>query len=258
MNDGKKKSVFFWQLDIDIEGSKLVSKFLSQPSSLRVVYLNRNYIEASGMRGICQSLKFNKSITLLDLSHNIIGSEGVSHIRDCLLVNRALKSLILTNNFIKEEGGGHLSNILEESELEMLFVNHNQLGSSVSLISDSLAHNKKLKLFDLSFNFIGEKCANKFLKCLRTNQCLTQLFIYGNDFDDNIEQAMDKEVSLNFYLSQIHVRAKISLLILQKRNDGHPINKVPRRLLIYILSFLNLPPKSLPKPKKRCKKMKFH
>ena len=163
-----------------------------------------------------------------------------------------LKKMIETKNSLREV---NLS--IGENEGEVLFksLQSNQNISSLSLhipeFTDSLIHSiaelfskndfmEEISLrFDRTFGFTSLNSFSLVVKAMETNESLTKLsFSQYNKRVSHMMQDIQKKIQSNKKKKMEERRSLLFVLALQRRSEKNVFSALPRRLLIYLLSFL--------------------
>ena len=177
---------------------------------LSVLCLSYNYIDAEGMRVICEGLEDNATVTSLCLSRNNIDDGGVKHLRDALEKNKKLPLCVLdlSENGILQRGDNDIAGIIragknlvelnlsgnglwgrdddifgavgESESLQTLILRNCGLTfSHISPLSGlyKLKTNRSLCRLDLSCNRMGS--LKQLSEVLKVNTTLTDLFLSG-------------------------------------------------------------------------------
>ena len=179
------------------------------------VRIGYNNIGDDGMRYISSSLKVNKSVKVLHLWGNQLENLGAKFLADCLRENEHLLELRICSNKIRDEGA--------------------------KILFQSLKCNKSLTLFDMSYNNdVGDESAQHLLEALRVNKSITVLDFCGNRVKKSLLEELKVQVEENRRCVIINRQIKKAMLVLRSRPEC-VVSKVPRRVLMYLLSFLDTP-----------------
>ena len=177
-----------------------------------------------------------------------IGDEGVKLISSCLKKKSvSLKELGLEQNKIGVEGIKELSeNLKINKSITELDLRNNQIGDEgAKVLAEMLSYNNSIKYLCLMNNKMTDKGAQYLLESIKnSNNTLERLeFRFNNVKDSTLSANLKKMVSKNSEISPFNLNIKRKMLILQKRKDGNIVSSLPRRVLIYLLAFLDFLPK---------------
>jgi hypothetical protein len=146
-----------------------------------------NFLQASGLEALSDSIKFNKTLQHLSLAHTRLGlNDGVSSTHGIRLLVRslaaapsALKSLNLSYASLHADCGYYLSELLKRvaaTKLMALDVAGNALDSEgIAQIAEVLSENITLSYLDLSHNKMAISTKNK-TYCLVGCQAVVAMF----------------------------------------------------------------------------------
>ena len=168
--------------------------------------------------GVAEVIKENICLTELHLNEFKMSNKEQEEILKALCHNRALKVFEYANSCV------------------------NKL-RDFSLFTSVIRASKTLKIFVWESDGKTEEELKETVEALKENSSLTKLEIKlyeanGDLRDTNLALQITKQLSLNRKIEERDTRTKLNMLILQKRRDGNIVSSVPRRLLVYLLSFL--------------------
>ena len=236
--------------------------------SLKILELTSCNFLAEHAESIASMLSRNKTLQSLDLSVNDFG-EQISVIFDSLKQNKFLKSF--SSAYATSIKGGVrpvLEVIQQSSTLTKLDISENEMSKEdckeifkILKFNNSLSHlafgsssqNEQLlePLIEfiecnrhmnslLAFNIRVEEGneAKQVLRAIKENCSLTSLHLQFGRRVEEVRMEIDQQLEKNKEIERKDEKVKELLLILQKRRDGNLVGKLPRRVLLYLLSFL--------------------
>lgn len=218
---------------LGIEGSRMISKILSNNANLTTLNLSGHSIEDTGVAYIMNALSTAPFLKILDLSNNKIGIAGahsISHtltdhmhlkelnlewnnignagmasIGNSLLVNKSLQKLNVSLNYIKDEGVEPFGKVLTaNSTLQELNLSNNEIGNKgVKMISCGLKNNSSLEVLYLSNNSITCEEATAMGDSLLVNKFLRTLHLSNNLIQDEGMKAFGDALAINIALQEL-------------------------------------------------------
>lgn len=256
------------------EGVGSLIDVLKVNTVLKVLDISSNNLNESEAEKIAEYLVENKFIEQLNIGSNYFNQALVT-ILSSLRKNKSLKALDCSFTVrIKIEFGDEIAKMIQMNEgLTELKIGGNPLTKfTAHKMLYALTSNDCLQRLDLSPNFFHylEVDAEKFdifsiiALVIRSNNCLRTIEgLKGATYDHFAALLLESlrknssitNFTINFssliwssklYLELLKNRmiqkndsqVKLALLILQRRRDGNIVSSVPRRLIIYLLSFI--------------------
>jgi len=184
---------------------EVLSESLELNSTLIVLSLSRNNIDATGIQHICQSLHHHHCLRALDLGGNDI-QDGIKDIAHLLLHTKTLQTLFLGYNCITSTGVEQLSrSLLENTTLEILFLGYNNIDTrGIIKFSACLLHNESLTEVYIMGNPIGKEGLYYFKKSVMQNTSLTFVLL-DEDGDDSTSyfHKIQQEINLHVHWNEI-------------------------------------------------------
>jgi hypothetical protein len=109
---------FEWQLfDFTKRDCQVLSKCISQCTTLRSLHLNRSKIDDDKIRLLISQILDHPSLTELNLSHNLISDRGCRAIGKFINGHSKIEKLSLCNNQIRAQGGHALAHAIAKNQL---------------------------------------------------------------------------------------------------------------------------------------------
>nr|XP_002125774.2 leucine-rich repeat-containing protein 34 [Ciona intestinalis] len=142
-----------------------VGRMLKVNHTLREIHLAKFDMKDFGVERLCDGLYDNFSLGYLNLSCNRITRDGAAVLAKLLRRNTPLEILDLGFNRIEEDGAKHIASALSTS-------------------------NSNLKALVVVSNCIQGNGIVSLASSLNTNSSLSNLYIWGNDLDENACKAM--------------------------------------------------------------------
>ena len=121
--------------------------------------------------------------------------------------------------------------------LQTLYFNSNQMkNDGLKHITEALKHNHSVTHINLCTNEITNQGADYILELLSKNRTLTKIDLTKNTISKEKLTQIEKELSYNQKSGPYFRKFKV-ILIFRRRNGTLP-NMLPRRLWIYIFSYI--------------------
>ena len=227
---------------------------------LKIIDIQDCKIGKQNASKLSELIEENKFIDIIDISYNNI-EEGMVQVFGALKKNKRLRDFSCTSTIEKvcNTKFGVAEVIRENTSLVIFGIGGNRLGEkefeeifealhynsslecieididqvSVGAIVSMIRTNTSLKTLNFGGSILLQEDMRNILQALTYNCSVTELFL-GNAYPQEIKE----QLSLNKKIEERDNRAKINMLILQRRRDGNILSKVPKRLLIYLFSFL--------------------
>ena len=195
-----------------------------------------------------KSLKTNRSLRFLNCSGNMFDSgnvlvfESKPEIAEALRNNSTLSALKMRKNNISMQDMREIIECLYSNvTLTEVDISNNPVTEDVyKLICSLLSFNSTLKSLVAEFDVRATPVqVGLIIEALKKNASLTNLKIsFDHCVKIDCKREIIKELSDNKKKHERDNKVKVMMLILQRRGDGNIVNRVPRRLLIHLLSFL--------------------
>ncbi|KAL6061034.1 hypothetical protein STEG23_003390, partial [Scotinomys teguina] len=141
------------------ESTVHMGHMLKENHFLVELHICKHGIKNFGMQQLCNALYVNSSLRYLDVSCNKITHDGMAYLADVLKSNTTLEVIDLSFNRIENTGAKHLSETLT-------------------------SHNRSLKALSVVSNKIEGEGLVALSKSMKTNLKLSNIYIWGNKFDD--------------------------------------------------------------------------
>ena len=169
---------------IESSVDEIVSVIISNPL---LQHLNLANCELSELQiiSLCKSLQRTSLLTFLDISHNEVTGEAANELATVLMNNKLLQHLNFSACNFQED--------------------------TLMLVADSLAYTTSLVSFDMSYNIITEKSAEKIGTVLNKNTDLEKLNFCGC-FPDNSNTAMVVLSAISQHNSLTHLSVKSTVI----------------------------------------------
>ena len=154
---------------------------LQHNSKLTILSLGNNKMTEQVAEDLESVIKNNPYLESLKLENNRLGPSAIV-ILQALQHNSKLTILDLGNNKMTEQVAEDLANVISNnSQLEQLGLQSNELGPSAAIILQALQHNSKLTLLDLGNNKMTEQVAVDLANVINNNPQLEQLDLQNNE-----------------------------------------------------------------------------
>jgi hypothetical protein len=140
--------------------NSLLDRLKCNETSLKYLTFSSRDLGSQGVRVLSEALCDNSSLEVLDLSCNRVDATGCLHIALLLshqnmnLYSGGIKNLILGDNDIRDDGVMSIANALENNQIvESLWIDNNCIGSSgLDMLAQSLIKNDTLERLHLKHN----------------------------------------------------------------------------------------------------------
>ena len=252
-------------INSDFEGWKNIESLLNKNYNIRILDLRSSSLNDLELERITESIK-DKRIRLLDLSENFLTVEGMKSLQNFLKINKTLQRLYLQRNAVvqfKAEGvkyvcesllnhpnillldfsymeltgcGQFIGNLIKENKtLENLNVASCKLNiGDFKNICEPICQNKKLKIFNISFNDMGgNKSLEEIGKVIKKNKSINEIHLDQMNLNmDNyniILDAIKENKIIKYYsLSYNHdLKPKIILNFFLEKNGVDCLEYIP-------------------------------
>ena len=167
--------------DNDLKSSTtVILQALKENSQLKVLHLNYSNMIGQVVEHLANIIKTNSKLEQLYLGNNNLGPSATV-ILQVLKNNSQLKMLNLSNNNMTGKVAKDLGNVIKNnSGLEELYLYSNDLKSSATVILQALKENYKLKLLNMSINFITEITVSQLVPVIKCNPLITEIWLGDN------------------------------------------------------------------------------
>uniref|UniRef100_A0AAR2ISE7 Uncharacterized protein n=1 Tax=Pygocentrus nattereri TaxID=42514 RepID=A0AAR2ISE7_PYGNA len=158
----------------------LVSALCGNPSYIRDLNLNKNKLDESGLKELCNLLK-NPHCKLEKLKlANTMTDKSCAALVSALCENPSyIRNLDLTDNKLGDSGMKKLCDLLknQDCKLQKLLIKNCSIGDKgcAALTSAVSSHHLQLKLLDLRWNKLGESVIQQLSEIMKKSQCSLRL-----------------------------------------------------------------------------------
>uniref|UniRef100_A0A3B4CED8 Uncharacterized protein n=1 Tax=Pygocentrus nattereri TaxID=42514 RepID=A0A3B4CED8_PYGNA len=158
----------------------LVSALCGNPSYIRDLNLNKNKLDESGVKELCNLLK-NPHCKLEKLKlANTMTEKSCAALVSALCENPSyIRDLDLTDNKLRDSGMKKLCDLLknQDCKLQKLLIKNCSIGDKgcAALTSAVSSHHLQLKLLDLRWNKLGESVIQQLSEIMKKSQCSLRL-----------------------------------------------------------------------------------
>lgn len=144
---------------------------LIETESLKVLSLERCFIDEFGGEALKHGLTQNTSLTVLNLKSNCLYDNGFAFVCEGLMANNKLKVLEVADNRLRDKSGIAFGQLLKKnSTLEEVGLSGNAMAETGgAAMVDGLLNNKTIKRIRLRLNPIGYKYMQEIEKLLDMN-----------------------------------------------------------------------------------------
>ena len=218
------------------ESSQLITEMIVCNSNLTEISI-RGDVSANGTGEVFEALKSNKSVQVFKISTSLVNRMlDSASIVDCLNSNKVLKELEIVSLDFDQVYLRNLFSALEKNQTITSLRIGNFVGGSDLLneFSGMISKNKKIKNLSFFLGRVPSVNETPLIEALSSNFSITSLCI-GRKKEGRAEEIVQE----NRLIHKRDQSAKRLLLSLRARKDGNVVSMIPRRLLIYLLSFLD-------------------
>ena len=168
--------------DNDLKSSAtVILQALKENSRLKVLNLNSNNMTGQVAEDLANVIKNNSGLEELYLSNNNLGPSATV-ILQALKEKRKIKILYLHNNKITGQVAEDFVNFLKNnSNLQKLGLENNNLGLSATVILQALKENSQLKALNLNSNNMTGQVAEDLANVIKNNSGLEELYLSNNN-----------------------------------------------------------------------------
>ena len=171
------------------------------------------------------------------MSENDVKKASFEQICTILSRNSFLETLYLNSlKLTKEDFGNLVDSLSYNTYFKRLDLNRNQITNSAKEIVELIEKNTNLTWISLKDNWVGGSW-QQFSLALDSNTRLLTLELElggGNEF---FHSQVKEKLKENLERLERINKVKVWMMILQRRKDNR-VSLIPRRLLIYLLTFL--------------------
>ena len=168
------------------QGMMEIAKALQQITFLELINLSSNNIPREVCHEIALAIEVNINLKKVYLHNNILGS-SIIDILNALCKISTLKVLGLDDNLMPQETGETLASIITQNTgLEELHLNNNNLGIGSVEIAKALQEITSLKSLDLGKNKVPYELSDKLAFVIKVNKNLEELWLQDNMLSSSI------------------------------------------------------------------------
>ena len=211
------------------KGTLHIIKALQQLNSLQVLGLGDTNMPSDVSDELALVMEGNRCLNALHLNNNNLRSSAFVILQALSKISN-LRILDLHSNRLNESAGKYISSVIcNNTGLNELFLNENNIGKGILQIIIALQHLTSLKVLNLgSINFLKE-ASNELGLVLKNNQCLSTLHLNDNNLQSSavvILQALSEISSLkvlDLRSTQLHkdIDELLSLVICENTRLNH-------------------------------------
>ena len=206
----------------------VVISAIAKITTLTLLDLTNNCIPEDAAFTFANAINSNCFLEVLKLSNNKLKTRGVVTIARSLSKLSTLRVLHIGNNKITYKAADAISSvILNNVQLEELYLNDNLLKSGVKQIANALKKISNLRRLNLNNNHIPECVAEDLAGAMLSNISLQVAAMMGNAFKTNGIITLSKSLSristlklLNFHNNEITEKAADAIALVVSNNFG--------------------------------------
>ncbi len=232
---------------IEYESEMFIVNSIERINNLNLSWLkHEKYITEDQWKAMIKYLRIDKTITFLNLAGNdqIMQMTHMNQLLKLLEYNKILNTLDLTR-VIPSSLNKMIPQLLKNKSLKIL--NLSECGMTIQEmkeLTDALKYNDTLNsifLYNTLFNM--QHCFNYFVECLEINQTLTQLGLVHmerlkqSEKEEPLLKIIETKLEINRVFKQQLINIQVTMLMIQRRK-GSILSLIPRRLLIYLMTFI--------------------
>ena len=163
------------------EGLLYIAKALQHHSSLNRLGLSKSVIPKEVCIDLALAIECNLCLDMVKLSSsNLQSSAGI--ILQALSKISSLKVLDLQSNQLTEDDGKYISSvILNNTGLNQLLLDNNDIGKGILLIAKALQQLKSLQVLGLSYTNMPKESSDDLALAIECNQCLNTIKLHSNN-----------------------------------------------------------------------------
>ena len=184
---------------------------LRMNKSVTTLNLSHNCISSKGASSLAKILTGNSVLREVDISGNHLGDGGIKHLSETLPDAKSLKVLELEENSITDDGVLSLAETINESSLERLNLNGNQIGDAASSLFKHLASNETMTTLELNSNNISDKGATELASSLLDNETLLAVDLGENKVTNRGANDLLKVLRVNDTLEELELAGNASV-----------------------------------------------
>ena len=221
------------------EHAEKISEMLTQNRSITEIHMDDNNLEAGTLK-IVSSLKENTNLRVANFAACVSEYEGPKkELAELLEKNQVLTDLNLSFNSISEEEGNKIfESLCHNNSLKKLSVSYNFNSAVMDSLCKMIRSNSSLKEIS-TFVLLYLADGQKLLDSLSENSSLTKLDFHYSPNAKHLRGKVERQLLLNRRWEEMDREAKVVMMLLQRRRGSNLISQLPRRLLIYLLRFLD-------------------
>ena len=183
----------------------MILQALQKNCRLKVLNLSQNNLTAHVAEDLARIIKNNQGIKELYLSNNNLKTSAVVIIK-ALKENLVLTKLYLNNTLMTDEVAEDLSNIIKNNtNLQALHIDNNNLGLSAAPILQALQENCNLQTLDLGSNIMTGQVVEDLADVIKNNPGLKELCLSDNKLETSaaviLKALKEKSLLTKLYLS---------------------------------------------------------
>ena len=168
------------------KGMLLIAKALQHITLLELLDLSNNNIPKEVCNELALAVEVNINLEKVYLHNNMLSS-SINVILNALCKISTLKVLALDDNLMPQETGKILASIITQNTgLEELHLNNNNLGIGSVEIAKALQEITSLKSLDLGKNIVPYVLSNELAVAIEVNKSLEKLWLQGNMLSSSI------------------------------------------------------------------------
>ena len=161
--------------------SILVLQALKENSKVKVLDLNSNNMTGKAAEDLASVIRNNSNLEQLHLANNNLKTSSILILQTLKEICR-VTVLDLNGNNMTGEAAENLASVIKSNcNLERLHLANNELRISLILILQALKENSKLQLLDLNDNNMTEQAAEDLASVIKNNSDLEQIGLANND-----------------------------------------------------------------------------
>uniref|UniRef100_UPI00398F0411 leucine-rich repeat-containing protein 74A n=1 Tax=Pristiophorus japonicus TaxID=55135 RepID=UPI00398F0411 len=232
---------------INAEGVQYLMEMLAENCFIQTLNLSNNELRTWGVEVLCRMLPLNISLKCINLAGNKLLNNDAAFFDEALSANFRVTELDLSYNEFGDKGAEFLGHMIANNEgLEILNLSWNQIQTQGAVaLSAGLRINTNLKVLDLSYNGFGNEGAFAIGDTLKFNSTLLEINLSTNHINNEGAAMLCKGLEVNetlkiLYLSNnpITVAGALYLLEVMKKNDKTSLEKISIKNVLVNESFM--------------------
>ena len=177
---------------------------ISNNSSLEMIGLRNNKLGPSTTKYL-QALKESFKITLLDLSDNFVTGQVAEHLADIINNNSGLEYLDLCSNDLKSSAVSVCQALKKTCEIKCLLLNGtNMTGEVVEDLAHVIKSNSDLEILDLGSNNLGSS-ASVVIQALTKSSMIKSLNLNNNNMTGEVAEDLVNFIKNTPGLEEVHL-----------------------------------------------------